>query len=212
MSQDTRERVLHAAGPIFAWKGFDGATVREICAAAETNPASVNYHFRDKESLYLETVKLAHVLRLQQVPPPALPADTPPELKLRGFIETMLHRMLGTRELGWQTRLMMREMLQPTAACKPLVEEFIRPQLKLLLSVLDEMLPANVPEHRRYQTAFSIVGQCLHYRMAREFVAILVPDDERERHYTLDHLADHITQFSLAALKSLASEANLSPE
>ncbi|MFQ5732621.1 MAG: CerR family C-terminal domain-containing protein [Planctomycetaceae bacterium] len=201
MSDDTRTRVLHAAGPIFAEKGCDGATVREICAAAEANLASVNYHFRDKETLYLETVTLAHTLRLQQVPPPATPDDAPPEDKLRRFIEAMLSRMLGTRELGWQTRLMMREMLHPTAACKPLVEEFIRPQLNQLLAILDELLPEQTPQHRRIQTAFSIVGQCLHYRVAREFVDILVPAAERDAHYSSPQLAEHITQFTLAALR-----------
>lgn len=201
MADDTRNRVLYAAGPIFAEKGCDGATVREICAAAEANLASVNYHFRDKETLYLETVKLAHRLRLQQVPPPAMPAGAPPEEKLRRFVKSMLSRMLGTRELGWQTRLMMREMLHPTAACKPLVEEFIRPLLNQLLAILDELLPDDTPEHGRYQTAFSIVGQCLHYRVAREFVALLVPAAERQAHYSIDQLADHITRFSLSALE-----------
>lgn len=199
---DTPTRILHAAGPIFAEKGFESATVREICAAAHVNLASVNYHFGDKESLYLRTVNLAHTLRMQQVPPPALPSDVAPEEKLRRFINVMLSRMLGTRELGWQTRLMMREMIEPTAACKQIVEEFIQPQLKVLLSVLSELLPEETEEHRRYQVAFSIVGQCLHYRVAREFVALLVPADQRQENYSIDRLCEHITNFTLAALNA----------
>lgn len=201
MSDDTRRRMMHAAGPIFAEKGCDGATVREICAAAGTNIASINYHFGDKESLYHETVKLAHMLRLEQVPPPRVSEGATPEQRLRQFIELMLTRMLGRHELDWQNRLMMRELLEPTAACEPLVEEFIRPQLNQLLAVLDELLPADTPPHRRYQTAFSIVGQCLHYKVARGFVGLLIPEQEREASYSIEQLADHITRFSLEGIK-----------
>lgn len=198
---DTPTRILYAAGPIFAEKGFESATVREICAAAGVNLASVNYHFGDKETLYLRTVNLAHMLRLEQVPPPSLASDVPPEEKLRRFIHVMLSRMLGTRELGWQTHLMMREMIEPTAACKQIVEEFIQPQLRLLVNVLSELLPVETAEYRQYQIAFSVVGQCLHYRVAQEFVALLVPDDVRREHYTIDSLCEHITAFTLAALR-----------
>lgn len=200
MSDDTRTHILHVAGPIFAEKGYSAATVREISRAAETNLASINYHFGDKDSLYHETVKLAHMLRLEQVPQPRVSADATAEQRLRQFIAVMLSRMLGTHELAWQEQLMMRELLEPTAACRPLVEEFIRPQLKQLLGILNELLPADLPEHRRYQTAFSIVGQCLHYKVARGFMGILIPPDERAAHYSIEQLADHITEFSLRGI------------
>jgi AcrR family transcriptional regulator len=206
MSESARERILHAAGPIFAEKGFSAATVREICAAAEANLAGVNYHFRDKETLYLETVKLAHTLLVRQVPLPPWPEHATPEEKLGSFIRTALWRMLGAHELGWQTRLLVREMIHPTIACQPLVQDFIRPQLDQLLSILDELLPAGIEQHRRHQTAFSIIGQCLHYRVASEFVALLIPRRERAAHYGIEPLAEHITTFSLAALSELAQQ------
>lgn len=203
MKDQTQLRVVQAAGPIFADKGFDRATIREICTAAEANLASVNYHFGDKETLYLEAVRHAHALKMEQVPLSQWPSNTPPEEQLRFFIRAMLSRMLGTDELDWGTRLLMREMIEPTIACKSIVEDFIRPQLQLLLSILDEMVPQNISFHRKHQMAFSIVGQCLHYRVAREFVNLLIPEKERAEHFDRNHLVDHITEFSLAAIKNL---------
>jgi len=57
---DARTRILNVAGPIFAEKGFQATTIREICGQANVNVAAVNYHFGDKERLYTEAVKRAH--------------------------------------------------------------------------------------------------------------------------------------------------------
>ncbi|QDU40629.1 putative HTH-type transcriptional regulator YttP [Maioricimonas rarisocia] len=210
MADDTRDRVIDAAGPIFAEKGFEGATVREICQAAGVNLASVNYHFGDKQRLYFATVKAAHLMRMKQVPPAQWPEETTPEEQLRLYIHTALRRMLGHNELSWQMRLMTREILQPTGALVDVVEQGIRPQLSVLLGILDHFLPPDTPEHVRYQTAFSIIGQCLHYRFGKDFVAMLVPEEERNEHYSIEQLADQITRFSLAALTRLRDESQQS--
>ena len=45
-----RERILEAAGSVFAERGFEHATVRDICHQAGANGAAVNYYFGDKSS------------------------------------------------------------------------------------------------------------------------------------------------------------------
>lgn len=214
MTDDTRNRVLNAAGPIFAEKGYGAATVREICAAANTNQAAINYHFGDKQALYLEVVKLAHQRRMEQVPAASWPVEAAPGDKLRAFVLAVLTRMLETRDLQWPTCLLMREMLQPTIACGAIVEDFIRPQLRQLLDILDELLPAETPVHRRHQMAFSVIGQCLHYRVAGEFVSLLVSSEERAAHYGTEQLADHIADFTLAALRDIrrSDESSQAPD
>ncbi len=51
--QDAKERLLSAGLKLFAERGFDGSTFRDICDAADTNIASINYHFKDKDTFYL---------------------------------------------------------------------------------------------------------------------------------------------------------------
>ncbi len=69
----TRARIISAAGAVFAQKGFESATVREICQLAQANLAAINYHFGDKHQLYIEAVKRAHAWRVEQSPLPDWP-------------------------------------------------------------------------------------------------------------------------------------------
>lgn len=201
---DTRERLLSAASKVFAEKGYEKATVREICQAAEvSNLAAVNYYFGDKERLYIECVKLAHKVRIDDVPLPVWNPATTPEMKLRGLVLTMLRRMIEGGCQPWHEQLMMREVVNPTSAVVELVQEFIRPHFELLMSVIDEFVPAGTPAEKRHQIAFSIVGQCLHYKVAKPIVELLVGQDEAAS-YSTEGLADHIADFSLAAMRELS--------
>ena len=56
----TRDRLIEAAGELFAEKGFKETTVRDIIERAGANLAAVNYHFGDKERLYEEVI--LHIL------------------------------------------------------------------------------------------------------------------------------------------------------
>jgi AcrR family transcriptional regulator len=47
----TKDRILDAAEKLFADKGFNGTSLREITSAAEVNLAAVNYHFGSKKEL-----------------------------------------------------------------------------------------------------------------------------------------------------------------
>jgi AcrR family transcriptional regulator len=205
LAADTRERLLAAAGQVFAEKGFKDATVREICNRAAVNIAAVNYHFGDKERLYGELVKEAHRLRAQRVPLPGWDESTAPEQKLREFVHTLLVRLLDDPAPQWHVQLMLREMAQPTGAWTALVRDYIEPDFKLLLGIVDQLVPAAIRISRRRLIAFSVVGQCLHYRVAQPVIELLVPPEEC-LNLTSERLADHITRFTLAALEGMADE------
>lgn len=56
-SGSTKERILAAAEVLFAQRGFDGASLRQLTSAAGVNLAAVNYHFGSKEKLVEEVFR-----------------------------------------------------------------------------------------------------------------------------------------------------------
>jgi AcrR family transcriptional regulator len=199
-ADDPRERILSAAGQEFAERGYEAATVRDICLAAGVNVAAVNYYFGDKQRLYNESVKHAHRERVRDVPLPDLPPGTPPETQLAGFVSNMLERMLGFGQPPWQARLMLREVLQPTDACRELVEDYIRPHFEMLVGILDALAEGRLTQAELRRVALSVVGQCFLYRAAGDVVGMLVPERELRTMHTPQALADHVTRYTLAAL------------
>src|SRR5262245_56498095 len=53
----TRDRILRTAERLFAERGFNGVSVRELAAAAQVNVASIGYHFTNKEGLLSEVYR-----------------------------------------------------------------------------------------------------------------------------------------------------------
>ncbi len=196
----TKNRILLAAGPIFAEKGFEATTVREICEQASVNVASVNYYFGDKNLLYLETVKEARRRRAEQFPFELDDNFDAPEHQLRRFVWTILNRLVAMQTAPWEVQLLMREVMKPTEACRTLIEEYFRPFFNLLLQIVTQIADDDVPEHRIRQIGYSIIGQILFYRYSAEMVQLTIDADEFKRNYDIENLADHITEFSLAGI------------
>ena len=49
---DTREAILEAARALFAERGYDGTTVRDLAAVAEVDPKLVLHYFGSKEGVF----------------------------------------------------------------------------------------------------------------------------------------------------------------
>ena len=54
----TREAILDAARAQFAQRGYHGATIRAIAAAAEVDPALVHHFYGTKEALFAAAMRL----------------------------------------------------------------------------------------------------------------------------------------------------------
>lgn len=203
--QNTRERLLKAAGEIFARHGFRAATVREIALRAKANVAAVNYHFGDKKKLYAAVLKYAHNSATQKYHADQIPGDgITPQEQLHAFVQTFLLRILDEGRPAWHGKLMMREIFEPTEILDEMIEETIRPLYERLSAIIRQLIGEKAATQLVQRCTLSVIGQCVHYYHARPVIARLTkhklgPSD-------IEKLADHITQFSLAAIAGLAAK------
>jgi AcrR family transcriptional regulator len=202
----TEKRLLEAAGEIFAEHGYRAATVRQICEKARANIAAVNYHFGDKEGLYMAALRSVHRASAEKYPPNlGVSRATTPEQKLRVYVRSLLLRIFDEGRPGWHTKIMMREMLEPTRALDMLVEEGARPLHQELSSIVRELLGSAADDEVVRLSALSVVSQCVYYRRARPVITRLYPQ-QRYDSKEVERLTEHITQFSLLALEGLCKK------
>ncbi len=202
----TRQHLLAAAGEVFAEVGFRAATVREICERAGANIAAVNYHFGDKERLYRAVLQETYQTAVKKYPADyGLRDDATAEERLRAFVHSLLLRIFSDGPSAQHGKLMAREMMEPTGALDEVVREDIRPMSTLLVAIVGELLGPGTDEGTRRLCANSVVSQALFYHHCRPVVVRLYPDMRFDR-AGIDRLTEHITRFSLAAIKNLAKQ------
>ncbi len=206
LTQGTEEQLLEAAGEIFAEHGYRAATIRQICEKAGVNIAAVNDHFGDKDGLYREVLRFVHNAHVKKHPLKlGLSAGATPEQKLAAYIRSLLYRIFDEGRPGWHMKLMAREMMEPTRAFSMLVKEGARPLHQELASLVREFLGSRASDEVVRLCTLSILGQSLYYRRAQPVISRLYPQ-QKYGPKEIEKLVEHITEFSLLALRGLSKK------
>lgn len=202
---ETRRLLLEAACNVFAEKGFRDATVAEICARAGANIAAVNYHFRTKETLYVEAWRLAFQRSLDAHPPDGgVPPAAPPAARLRGRIRSVLRRIADPE--NHEFAIIHHEFANPTGLLAEVLRECIEPLRQHMQGIIRELLGAKASEQEVGLCQMSVISQCLHPGIKRRRApACFGPPAPIDPALDTDieSIAGHITRFSLAGIREL---------
>jgi AcrR family transcriptional regulator len=88
-----RDRLLGAALQLFARKGFESASVRELTEAAKVTRPTLYYHFGSKEGLYLELVERLCATVEDSILRSLVPQGTA-RVRLRSFVLKILDSII----------------------------------------------------------------------------------------------------------------------
>jgi TetR/AcrR family transcriptional regulator, regulator of cefoperazone and chloramphenicol sensitivity len=206
--QSTRQQLLEAAGQVFAEKGFERSTAKEISERAHTNTAAVNYYFGGIEGLYAAVLEEArNSIFSDQTIATAIAGKTDPKAKLEAVFATVIQTLLGPVSSSWVLRVLGRDMVTPTAASDAAKEKLILPRALVLRRFVSEFvgLPEDHPTVARacvsIMAPFCMLILADRRRMKRALPSLaLGPGDAPD-------LARHLAEFALGGLEAVRRDA-----
>lgn len=169
-----RARLLREARRIFAAKGFDKASTREIAAAAEANIGLIAYYFGDKQGLYREV--LVQPITDVMTGMPAADAALPLREWLESFYGAFLRPLYeADTDLAESTRIFCREMIAPSPVWADICGEHIAPQHHALVEMLAQRCGATAVDMELHQLAFALIAIAHDYWLSANDMEDLVP-------------------------------------
>lgn len=142
--QRTRERLIQEALSLFARKGFDGVSIRELATASGANSAAISFHFGGKAGLYAAVIghvaeSLSAIYQDTLTPAAQLPPGATREQATQAageMIARLAAKVLTVKRSQWMSLLIQREMIAPGEAFERIYARAILPVVEAYASVI----------------------------------------------------------------------------
>lgn len=203
----TQERLLDIAIAEFGQHGLEGASTRQIAAAAGTAMSSITYHYGGKEGLFLAAAD--HIAaRLAEDMGPALAhhagtqVNTPDAARaaLHMIVERFIDKMADARTAPWSL-FIVREQMQPTEAFDRIYNGLMGRMLETLARLVQVAGQISDDRHARL-VVVTIIGQVIVMRSARaaslrflghsDLDPVFTADLKRQVAFNIDAVLDHL--------------------
>lgn len=204
---DTRDRLLRAAGEEFARVGFASASVRAICDAAGANVSAVKYHYGSKEGLYLAVWSEAVEQMVKAEPMPSLDDFQDPKDALRAFVAWFMRLVLTeSKTHPWTGRLLAHETVSPTpGALDVFVEHCAGPVTKEISRIVRAIVVKRLPTKTHDDLVFAVVALCVNPKHSCEILHKLGhPPPESKA--GINRMARVMAEFAINGLTGFAAE------
>lgn len=207
ISERTREKILKAAIPLFAERGYDGAGIRTLVAKAKVNQAAINYHFDGKDGLYraILTIAFEALTKTENLDPARLRTLDRDEA-LRGFVEQQLRPLLFRDELSRYVRIFSWETLRPTPVFRRFMAEEGVPFLTVATDLVRRFLPDGASAEEAMTAAIWLLGQCTIFVRNREQLFRHEGAPRIDERFVAD-LTDRVSRWAVGGLAAGAGAA-----
>lgn len=207
-ADDTRERLLHAAGEEFARVGFQAASVRTICDAADANVSAVKYYFGSKEQLYLAVWAVAAEQMVSAEPMPTLEDDDDPRHALRRLVAWFM-RLVLTESVShpWAGRLLAHETVTPTpGALDMFVEHCAGPIKDEMSRIIRAVVGRRLGKKTHDDLVYGVIALCVNAKHCREILTLLGHPPPTTK-AGINRMAGTLAEFAIRGLDGFTDDA-----
>lgn len=134
-SMDSRDSILKAARCVFARRGFEGASTREVAEAAGVNNAMIYYHFQDKEDLYRSVLSDSFSSLAAIWNDGIFQSSASVKQKIRKYVEGFIRFQQGNEDLR---RIMAMEFANSGGKCAWICEKYFADNYAHLVGIFKE--------------------------------------------------------------------------
>jgi AcrR family transcriptional regulator len=198
--EQSRERLLRVGLALFAQKGFDKTSTREIAEAAHTNIAAISYYFGDKAGLYRAVFFESQGSPSDDIARYAR-ADLPLEDALRELYATFLEPLRQGDMARQCMKLHAREMIEPTGLWEEEISTGIRPMHDALVEVLCRHFGLARADDDVHRLAVCISGLGVHMHVGRDVTDVIAPTLNAHAQ-SLDLWGDRLVMYALAMVQA----------
>lgn len=198
----TRNRILQAAGELFAAGGYAETTSKAIAAHAEVDLASINYHFGNRNGLYQAVLAEAHRQLISLVDLRSLAgSQMSASDKLMRLFEHLVQR--SQVEGSWNIQVLARELLAPSSHLKVLLQNEVLPKILVIRQILADITGIPVDDPALTRCLVSIAAPCGMLLVAKRGVPGPLNDVLRMPSAVIAH---HLHTFALAGLEAISRD------
>lgn len=197
-SEQTRARIIEAAGRLFADRGFKGVTVRMIAKEADTHLSALNYHFKSKHILFHEVLMVAAANESISEADKRLLKTLNPHEALFYMVKEALENYRTEGADQWCNTLLARESHRAGEAHREVIDRYYRPDMLFVAELIAAAVGSDA-ENRFVQ--FAVINMVallesfgMHSHLAEEILPGLMEDLSRD-----DQISRHIVAVTLAA-------------
>jgi len=203
---NTKTALLLAAMEVFADKGFDSSTVRDICGLAKANVAAVNYHYGSKDGLY--TAVLEEIFPKGEEWISSEDNDLSPEDRLRRFIKDLAEEIYtqSTGQIAQKWAIFLREMAKPSHNLDLIVRRKVQPRANELRDILTQLLGPDTPDQTLAYCSSNIWALMLDHLLTQPILDRLTPHRPNVG-FGVEDFADHIFRFALGGINGVKHRA-----
>ena len=201
----TRQALLDHATNVFAERGFEAASVREITRRAEANQAAITYHFGGKGPLYLEVLKLAMAaLSDASLLDEEIVERVSREEAVRLFIRQQVTPLLKHGQISRYLKIFAWETLAPTPVYREFIASEKLPIIELAGRIVRKFLPADASNAQITVATIWLTQQVAPY--IRHFDTMSQPplNLKLDRGF-IEQLAGDLSEMTIAGLNARAS-------